>query len=291
MNSITCSHCGLVNWATSESCKRCRRSLLASASGAELSPSGSAKRSSSFSKKWFLAFLLLAIPLGIWQYSRARNQAIISALQKSDVFNESLTVEVYKNLYGPEGENVEAITLRDAGFMNIEEGLKDVVDTSKPWAIPTPQPICPPPAGGYGINTCPPDKTYYGPHLVKVRSITFTFPAGSDISDWKPFETTKPSDRKGWIVPVGGKQLVELTAVEWLSNTPQVYFTWTWKPNQVGRYFDSKDDPPAFVNGVSTGNGHRPRASRTMDSSRVLKATARLAKTADGWEVKQINWY
>src|SRR5215510_11954487 len=106
MNSITCPHCGLINWATSESCKRCCGSLLAAASGAELSPLGSANRSSSFSKKWFLAFLLLAIPIGVWQYSRARNQAIISALLKSDAFNEPLTVEVYKNLYGPEWANV-----------------------------------------------------------------------------------------------------------------------------------------------------------------------------------------
>lgn len=293
MNNVKCPHCGLINWPKADSCKKCGCPLLASDPTIVFDHSAPPNHSRSFSKKWFLTIFVLAVPLGVWLYVHTRDQAIIAALQQSDAFNEPITVEVYKQSddNGAEGPNLEALTLREAGFMNIEKGLKDVHDPTYPWKIPPPDVGCSRPLDPATPPICPPPPDY-GPHMTKVATVDFTFPAQSDVSDWKPFDLPRPFNRKGWVVPVGGRRLIQLTSVEWFTNTPRVYFTWTWEPNQVGRYFDSKDDPPVFTrDGIFTGNVVRRKTERGLNSSTVFRATAQLVKNSSGWEVKEITWH
>lgn len=60
MNSVRCFHCGLSNWSTTQSCKRCGGELSAADASSKFIPAGSSsKASASFSKKW----------LGTWSNS------------------------------------------------------------------------------------------------------------------------------------------------------------------------------------------------------------------------------
>src|SRR5207245_7886976 len=92
-------------------------------------------------------------------------------------------------------------------------------------------------------------------------------------------------------VPAGQRKLVERRAVQWISNARLVYFTRKWKPNEVGRQFDSSGDPPQFAGGVYVGNNARPKASSQISSATLHRATARLLKAGTGWEVKEITWH
>jgi hypothetical protein len=102
--------------------------------------------------------------------------------------------------------------------------------------------------------------------------------------DWEAFED-REHQRRGWMVPVGARELAGITTVEASdSDTAQVQFTWYWKPNAVGRHFD-------FSEQVRQSNPGAKRKSNPQLSSDVpLKGTAELSRTSNGWEVKTIKW-
>ena len=139
MNSVRCPDCGLSNWSTAESCKRCGGELLASVASSKFIPAkSSSKASTSFGKKWLLTLFLIAIPLVFWQYIRTRDEAIVLAIQNSVAFSQPVTVDAYMevNAFGGVRASFEALTLRDAGFLNIEERTKEVPDPCPVEALP-----------------------------------------------------------------------------------------------------------------------------------------------------------
>lgn len=291
MSSLRCLSCGLVNWSTAESCKKCGGALMDPAHYLEFNlVAEKSRESSNFSwLKRLLVFLLIAIVavlLVVWLRTRARNQAIVAAIQSSNLFAKQ-TVEACKLTGLYESPSAEAVTLQDAGLIFIEGEEKNIPSPTQDRT-----PIC----KQYGtFGTVPPSVAFSSANpglcitpaveMVKAKVLNLTLsPNGIAVaSDWEKLENEK---KAGWIVPVGTRELIEVKFMEWrIPNKALVTFSWKWKPNEVGRYFDSSDVE-------LSRNPHMRQKSYPVLSSRFpFEATAELAETSQGWEVKSIEWH
>lgn len=218
--------------------------------------------------------LIAAIPLWVRQRSaRTREMAVV--IQSSALFSKPVTVVASsKTSRSNESPSLEALTLRDAGLLTIDD--EPSTPASPPPFSPDPNP--------------PSIRTIRRTNLALMRDSTVATVARlipKDIAatrDWQPFEDPE-HQRRGWIVPVGNRELNEITSVEGTdTDAARVHFTWHWKPNEVGRHFD-------FNGQARQMNAHgRPKSNPVLSGEFPFKGTAELSRTANGWEVKSIKW-
>ena len=222
-------------------------------------------------KKFFLivgVVLIVAIPLWVRYQRSARNLEMAAAIQHSALFSNAVTLEASASTsLSREPVSLEALTLRDAGLLTI-----DSVSTA-PLASPEPSP--------------PLIRTIRRTYLARLRDapVPRLVPTDTAVTrDWQAFEDPE-RQRQGWIIPVGARELTEITSIEEVSaETVQVQFKWNWKPNEVGRHFDitqptGRPDPP-----------WKRKSNPVLSTAFPFNATAELSRIGNKWEVKSIKW-
>lgn len=217
----------------------------------------------------------MAIPLWVRQKRAARSREMAAAIQSSALFSNPVTVVASSRTdRSNESPSLEALTLRDAGLLTIDD---------EPSSRPSPPPSSPDPKP---------------PHIRTIRRTTLELIHESTLAtvarltpkdiaatrDWQPFEDPE-HQRRGWIVPVGNRELIELTSVEGADTaTAQVQFTWYWKPNEVGWQFDinerSRKQNPSW----------KRKSHPDLSSGYPFKGTAEIGRIGNRWEVKSIKW-
>ena len=218
--------------------------------------------------------LIAAIPLWVRQRS-ARTREMAAAIQSSALFSKPVTVVASsKTSRSNESPSLEALTLRDVGLLTID-------DEPSTRASPPPSPPDPKP---------PYIRTIRRTNLDLMRDSTVATVARlipKDIAatrDWQPFEDPE-HQRCGWIVPVGTRELLEVTSiVEVGTDTAHVQFKWNWKPNDVGWHFDINEKTREL------NPGWKRKSHPDLSSGYSFKGTAELGRIGNSWEVKSIKW-
>ena len=210
--------------------------------------------------------VIAAIPLWVRQQS-ARAREMMAALQSSALLTQPVTVVASsKTSRSNEAPSVEALTLRDAGLLTID------------YEPSTPAPPAPDP---------PLIRTMRRTDLARIIDSPIARLNPKDIAatrDWEPFEDPE-HQRRGWVVPVGSRQLNEITSVEGAdTDAARVHFTWYWKPNEVGQHFDINEETR------KPGPRWKRKSHPELSSGYPFKGTAELSWTGAGWEVKSIKW-
>lgn len=271
MNNIRCSDCGLVNWSSEESCKRCSAALI---SGRALQLTNEKSSGSPLKKLLLIIFVvaIVVIPFWVWQKRAARNREMAAAIRSSTLFAKPVTVEASSTGGFFDILNPEAIVLRGAGLLTIDNEPVSKPASAQP-SLAEPNSVLIP-----MMRQTNQSRILNRPTL---RLIPIDIAA---TRDWQTFED-REHHRSGWTVPVGTRELIELMSIEEAgTDTVQIQFTWKWKPNEVGRHFDINET-------VRQSDPHRRRKSNPRLSSEFpFKGTAELSRTGNGWEVKTIKW-
>lgn len=268
MNSVRCSDCGLVNWSGAKSCARCGAVLIS-----ERAPQLTNERSSGLHWRKLLLVLFVvaiaAIPVWVWQKTATRNRELAAAIQNSTLFAKPVTLEASTGANFADIPNPEAYTLRDAGLLTFHY---EPVSEPEPLSSAEPNPLF--------------FRTMRRTALERIRDQPVLRLIPKDMGatrDWQAFED-REHHRHGWTVPVGTRELIELTSIEEADTDAQVQFTWKWKPNEVGQHFDISEQVP------QSAPRWKRKSNPKLRSEFPFKGTAELIRTGNGWEVKTIQW-
>jgi hypothetical protein len=217
-----------------------------------------------------LVVAIVAVPLWVWQKRAVRNRKIASAIQSSALFTKPVSVIASTSGDFVDIPNPEAYTLRDAGLLNFHH---EPVNKPEQPSSAEPNPVL-----FRTMRRTSLDRILNQPAL---RLIPKDLAA---TRDWQTFED-REHHRHGWTVPVGTRELIELTSVEEAdTDTAQVQFSWKWKPNEVGRHFDISEQVP------QSAPRWKRKSNPRLSSEFPFKGTAEVGRTANGWEVKSIKW-
>jgi hypothetical protein len=217
-----------------------------------------------------VAFIVVA--LLFWQNRAARKRELAAVIQSSTVFAAPVTVEASSSGGIVDIPNLEAITLRNAGLLAIDY-----------------EPVSTPPSGSESstepnsmiVETM---RQTTKAHILNQPALRLIPESLATTRDWQSFED-REHQRRGWIVPVGTRELLELTSIQEAgADTAQVQFTWLWKPNEVGRYFDINAQPQ------KSDRTSRHWSNPRLSSEYPFKGTADLNRSGNRWEVKAIRW-
>jgi hypothetical protein len=213
---------------------------------------------------------IVAIPLWVWQKRAARNRELAAAIQSSTLFAKPVTVEASSTGSVVDIPNPEAYTLRDAGLLTFHH---EPVSEPKPRSSAEPNPLL-----FRTMRRTSLDRILNQPALRLIpKDLTAT-------RDWQAFED-REHHRHGWTVPVGTRELIELTSIEEADTaTAQVQFTWKWKPNEVGRHFDISEQVP------QSAPRWKRKSNPRLSSELPYQGAAELSRTGNRWEVKTIKW-
>ena len=308
MNSVRCPQCGLVNFVTAESCKRCRASFATAPGGgdapAEMTYVPEGEGASLFSAKRVTlgAAALVCVGLVLLVY-----QGVVPSpfgppdyaklIRESKPFREPVKVRVNRAPLPPAlpsanaggfpsvpqsaqgGAMGAAYVLEGLGLLRIGTSSHEVVS---PFDAPT----------------------FKGKEIVwskrkieYVSSISLTERGIRESAGWEEFDAPQMQGLGGeslpwWGVPVGSREFVKVVstrAASWKDGGDgvEVVFAWRWKPNQIGEAY-RRDSP---VQQSLTGEARRIAESMGARAHAEFEATAQLVRDGGGWKVAAIDYW
>jgi len=315
MKGIRCNECGLLNWSTAESCKRCHAGLASSPSEVEASPrphdetiaTAVANESQTFSfgtppppvhsrrkvilvlAALFLLLVSVSVPVSIWALKSSAPD-YVKLIPNSSQYRKTLNILINRECDSHtslaeqmSGLNIshkptllpETLMLYHAGFLRFHQ-ISDPADESTDiFFLMNP----------YTIEPKSNDVARQWRELTRRMKI-----GNSPVNE----------SNQWWIVPIGEREFGQVTKVEknyeFASSTDflNVDFTWRWKPNEFGRALDISQPSYKRPEDIVGKGNWLPADSLGMpvrDSRATYKGYARLRKQDDGtWQVTTI-WF
>jgi len=113
-------------------------------------------------------------------------------------------------------------------------------------------------------------------------------------ANWEPY-AEKMGGKVGWKVPIGEREFIRIVEMVsgpegTTSDTVMVSFTWKWKPNELGQWFDQAST--SYIGPIAPqGYVRGPFDIEVNDSRATYWGTADLHRTGDTWQLDNFQWH
>lgn len=324
MKSVKCARCGLVNWVEDGECKRCGEMLALleevkvetaddACQGASVAAAGETPRICSFCGTEFKGFYCplcrkhaREAPLPGPEVGRSFLAALLPSWKWKAAAVVSLMLSTAAALFaagtfgGSRADEFQAELIRQSESFNAPVRLA-LDERAHAHAGPAASVL-----RELGLVRLRTVETEGGPAAegetreaadanapATVTRVELTEEGRRESAEWKASEpkgVAKGEGARVWAVPVGEREFLEVRKV--YPTSPGVYelstveFTWRWKPNRLGRYFDVRSGEHAAL----SNDARRGATTLGLDSEAVREGKATLRYDGRRWFVEHVTF-